>query len=121
MKPEFRPGENIAIKVPPHEYDQTVRFYRDVLGFEVVPLPEAETADSIRFRFGDKTLWVDRVATVSQAEIWLEVVTDDVDGASEYLSEHGCARRDEIEALPEGFNAFWVASPSNIIHLVTRH
>ncbi len=28
----FAGGRNIAIKLPPHEFDSTLRFYRDVLG-----------------------------------------------------------------------------------------
>ena len=36
MKPKFKPGKNIAIKVPVHEFDKTVAFYRDILGFEEI-------------------------------------------------------------------------------------
>jgi hypothetical protein len=32
MKSEFQPGCNIAMKISPHEYDETVRFYAEVLG-----------------------------------------------------------------------------------------
>lgn len=117
MKPRFAPGPNIAMKVPVHEYQQTVSFYRDVLGLE--PIDHTPETGTIRFRFGDKTLWIDRVATVSQAEIWLEIVTDNIEEAADWLSDHGCARRDEIEPLPNGFSGFWVSAPGNIIHLVT--
>lgn len=120
MKPKFEPGSNIAMKVPAHEYDKTVAFYRDVFGFELIPLDNDETTDTIRFKFGDKVLWIDRVETVSQAEIWLEVVTDDLDAASEYFQQNEVVRCDEIEPLPEGFKGFWISSPSNIIHLVTN-
>jgi len=57
---------------------------------------------------------------ISQAEIWLEVVTDDLEGAAAHFEEHACTRRDEIEPLPEGFRAFWISSPANIIHLVSE-
>lgn len=118
MTPTFKPGQNIAMKIPAHEYERTVTFYRDVLRFkELTPSGSDETP---RFEFGDKTLWLDCVAGISQSEIWLEVVTDDLDLASSYLQEHACARRDEIEPLPEGFRAFWVSSPTNIIHLVSE-
>lgn len=119
MKPRFEPGRNIAIKVPAHEYAQTVAFYRDVLGFSPGPEDVPSSTESVRFEYGDKLLWIDRVPSLSQAEIWLEIVVDDVDAASRYLEEHGCARRDEIEALPAGFKGFWITSPANIIHLVT--
>jgi catechol 2,3-dioxygenase-like lactoylglutathione lyase family enzyme len=38
-KPEFTPGTNIAMKVPVHEYEKTLSFYRDILGFEKVDSP----------------------------------------------------------------------------------
>lgn len=117
MDPEFQPGKNIAMKIPAHEYESTVRFYRDVLRFKEIPTEGPD--DTPRFEFGDKVLWLDCMPGLSQSEIWLEVVTNDLDKASEYLKEQGCSRRDEIEPLPAGFKAFWVSSPSNIIHLVT--
>lgn len=116
VKGQFEPGRNIAMKIPAHEYENTLRFYRDVVGLKQIA--STGECDTPRFEFGDKVLWLDRVAGISQAEIWLELVTNDVDGAVRQLEQHGCHRRDEIEPLPQGFNAFWVSSPSNIIHLV---
>ncbi|QUJ68675.1 hypothetical protein KDD30_06090 [Photobacterium sp. GJ3] len=118
MNSLFRAGHNIAMKIPTHEYAQTVSFYRDVLA-----LPEIERAqesDTPRFQFGDKVLWLDNVPGISQAEIWLEIVTHDLHAAADYLQNNQVIRRDEIEALPEGFAAFWVANPANIIHLVSQ-
>lgn len=117
MDVEFLPGQNIAMKIPTHEFEATVRFYRDVLRFKEISGSGA--GESPRFEFGGKTLWLDRVPGLSQAEIWLEVVTNDIGEAAEYLKEQGCHRRDEIEPLPPGFQAFWISSPSNIIHLVS--
>lgn len=106
------------MKVPSHEYARTIAFYRDVLGLE--QLGDAQSAtESVRFGFGDKVLWIDSVPAMTQAELWLEVVADDLDAAAAYLAEQGIARRDEVEPLPEGFKGFWISSPSNIIHLVT--
>jgi catechol 2,3-dioxygenase-like lactoylglutathione lyase family enzyme len=120
MKPRFRPGRNIAMKVPAHEYERTVAFYRDVLGFRQLGGGAPGSTESARFEFGDKTLWIDRVAGMSQAEIWLEILTDDPEQAARHLAQHGCARRDEIEPLPADFRGYWIAGPGNIIHLVTR-
>lgn len=120
MKAKFKPGQNIAMKVPAHEYDDTVAFYRDVLGLPRISGEALSTTESVRFDFGGKVLWIDKVPSLSQAEIWLEVIADDVLGASRHLEEHGCIRRDEIEALPNGFKGFWISSPANIIHLVTE-
>ena len=114
----FHPGDNIAMKVPTHEFERTVAFYRDVLGFAEIPDAAQASADNVAFEFGGKILWIDRVATVSQAELWLEVRTDDLTAAQEQLSRAECVRRDEIEPLPDDMSGFWIASPSNIIHLV---
>lgn len=115
-EPKFAAGRNIAIKVPPHQYEATIQFYRDVLGFEEL----TEHAPSVGFKFGSNNLWIDRVPGISQAETWLEVVTNDLDSASTHLHEAGIVRCDEIEPLPEGFQGFWISSPAQIIHLVCK-
>jgi catechol 2,3-dioxygenase-like lactoylglutathione lyase family enzyme len=114
-RPAFRPGKNIAMKMPPGDYDRLVAFYRDVLGFEVI----GSAPDSVVFRYGEKRLWVDRVATLSQGEVWLEVQAEDVVAAAAWLAANGVARRDEIEELPDGFVGFWIAAPGGMIHMVT--
>ncbi len=119
MKPTFLPGRNIAMKVPAHEYECTVAFYRDVLGFQQLESSEYSATETTRFAFGDKVLWIDSVETLSQSETWLEVTTDDIDAAAQYLAQHNITRRDEIELLPDDFHGFWIASPCNAIHLVT--
>ena len=115
MAGTFRGGRNIALKVPPHQWDATVRFYRETLGLKELPEHKADVV----FQFGHNHLWIDRVETVSQAELWLEVITDDVPAAAKHLKAAGVTRCDEIESLPEGMQAFWIASPSAIVHLVT--
>ena len=53
MNSRFAGGRNIALKVPPHQYDATVQFYRDVLGLKVLEnhLP------AVGFEFGSNQLW----------------------------------------------------------------
>ena len=119
MKPKFTPGKNIAMKVPAHEFDGTVAFYRDILCFEEVTLSSSDDIESATFMFGDKNLWIDKVTGISQAEVWFEVVTEDIKVAAEYFEKNNCTRRDEIEPLPKGFKGFWLANPANIIHLIT--
>jgi catechol 2,3-dioxygenase-like lactoylglutathione lyase family enzyme len=118
MKPVFRAGRNIAMKVPEHEYDRTVAFYRDTLGFRHLADTAPGSAETTAFEFGDKVLWIDRAPGFSQAEMWLEVVTEDMDAAAEYLRARDCVLRDGIEPLPPDFKGFWISSPSNIIHLI---
>ncbi len=116
VHPKFEGGKNIAMKLPSHVFDQTVAFYKDVLR-----LPTLEEEDSsVVFEFGAQRLWLDRVDHFSQAEIWLEVITDDVETAAGYLDSTDIVRRDEIELLPEGFDGFWICSPASIIHLISR-
>ena len=61
------PGRNIAIKVPTHQWEDTVAFYRDRAGLKVTRELEA----SIAFEFGGITLWIDRVPHQSQSDfVW---------------------------------------------------
>ena len=115
-KATFAAGRNIAMKVPPHLYEATIQFYRDLLGLKEI----TRHAPSVGFEFGGNNLWIDRVPGMSQAEIWLEVVTNDISSASEHLKSAGVVRCDEIEPLPEGFQAFWVSSPASIVHLICK-
>lgn len=117
MELKFAAGRNIAMKIPAHEYQDTVRFYREVIGLN--ELTSAEAGATPRFEFGDKVLWLDCMPGLSQAETWLEIQTSDLDQAAAVLAAQGCHRRDEIEPLPVGFQAFWISSPANIIHLVS--
>jgi len=121
FRPVFSGGKNIAMKVPPHQWQDAVAFYRDVLGLRVIEHDPADSATPTAvFEFGANRLWIDRVETLSQAEIWLEVETDDLEAAAAYLKAAGVARRDEIEPLAEGFPGFWISSPASIIHLVVK-
>jgi hypothetical protein len=110
----FAAGHNIAMKVPPHLYDATVNFYRNVVGLK----PIETHPPAIGFEFGTNHLWIDRVPGLSQAEIWLELVTNDVSQAAQHLNRAGVVRCDEIEPLPDGLDAFWISSPASIVHLV---
>lgn len=110
----FEAGRNIAMKVPPHQYEATVRFYRDILGFEL----ERDEPAAAAFKFGSCVLWIDSVPGLSQAEIWLEIVTDDLERAAQAMQAPGISRCDEIESLPEGMRAFWIMNPASIVHLV---
>ena len=117
MNRKFEAGNNLAMKVPLHEYEATLMFYREILGLE--ELTPAEENATPRFDFGGKVLWIDAAEGCSQAEIWLEVTSDDPAGAAEHLRQAGLVRCDAIEALPDGFDGYWIVSPCNIIHLVS--
>lgn len=110
----FSGGRNVAMKIPPDAYAATVAFYRDMLGLPV----EVRAPDTAVVDFGHYRLWLDEVATVSQAEIWLEVVADDTSAAASHLAGAGTVRCDAIEPLPDNLDAFWIKSPASIVHLV---
>ncbi len=112
--PGFAAGANIAMKIPARDYDRTVDFYRNVIGLPLLK----ESPGSVVLEFGGKQLWLDRTQQLSQAEIWLEIRTDDTAAAREFFLEGGVARRDEIKTLPDGSGAFWIANPCGIIHLI---
>ena len=112
--PTFSGGRNIAMKVPPHLWDATVLFYRDVIGLKQTD----RLAPAVCFEFGANHLWIDRVETISHAELWLELNTDDVPKAADHLEAAGIVRRETIEKLPDGFPGFWIRNPASIIHIV---
>ena len=68
----FAAGRNIAMKAPPHLYEATVGFYRDVLDLREI----TKHSPSVAFEFGSNNLWIDRVTGISQAEIWLEAALE---------------------------------------------
>ena len=115
MTVKFEGGKNIAMKVPPHQHDATVRFYRDVLGLEQIGGP---VGDAVGFKFGANNLWIDKVPGMSQAELWLEVVTNNTAEAARVLADAGVVRCDEIENLGSNFDGYWISNPAAIIHLI---
>ncbi len=117
--PTFQGGCNIALKVPPHQREETVRFYRDTLGLKPIE-SDFDQYPTIGFEFGPIRLWIDEHPTMSQAEMWLELITPDIPTAAAHLANAGVARCDAIEPLPDGYNGFWITNPASIIHLVSQ-
>lgn len=117
MTAEIRGGINIAMKIPSHQHAATVAFYRDVIGLT----PVTDKAPAIGFELGPNRLWLDDVPTLSQAEVWLELFTEDFPRAAEHLAKADVIRCDPIETLEtlgDGFRGGWIMNPANIVHLV---
>jgi hypothetical protein len=112
----FRAGKNIAMKVPSHQYEQTVAFYKNVLGLSQLK----QEIPSVVFKFGDKNLWIDNADDLGQSEIWLEICCNDIKEANKYLESKKVKRCDDVEKLPDDFQGFWIASPCDIIHLISK-
>ncbi len=116
MNVSFEGGINIAMKVPAHEYEQVMVFYRDV-----VRLPEiTEKAPATGFKLGPNQLWIDRDDKLTQAEVWLELFTPDHEDAAQHLAMHHTVRCDTVEPLGPDFKGFWIMNPANIVHMVRR-
>lgn len=94
-------GINIAMKVPAHQYEATVAFYRDTLGLE----PFTEKPGNIGFIHGPNRLW-------------LELFTPDFGATAKRLGAAGVVRNDAIEDLGEGFRGGWFINPAGIVHMV---
>ena len=114
MTADMNGGINIAMKVPSHQYDATVAFYRDVVG----PKTFSAKAPAIGFELGPNRLWIDEAPNYSQAEVWLELFTSDHKQALGHLEKNGVVRCDTVEDLGEGFRGGWVMNPANIVHMV---
>jgi hypothetical protein len=111
----FKGGNCIAIKTPKHVYDNTVKFYSDVLR-----LPRIEKhKPGYAFEFGSNTLFIDCVEHLSQSEVWLQVIVSNVEAAKFQCAANGITRCDHIENLPDGYDGFWILSPSATVHLVS--
>src|SRR5262245_19716040 len=114
MTARFDGGVDIAMKVPPHQFQATLAFYRDTIGLK----PITDKAPAIGFELGPNKLWIDEAPAMSQAEIWLELFTDDFAAAADHLATAKVVRCDPIEPLPAGFRGGWITSPANIVHMV---
>lgn len=114
MSAEIKGGIDIAIKVPPHQYQQTLNFYRNVIGLEEI----TDKPPATGFVLGPNRLWIDEAPGMSQAEIWLELFTSDFQLAEKHVAENGVTRCDTVEPLPDGFKGGWIMSPCNIVHML---
>jgi hypothetical protein len=112
--PRYRGGLNISLKLPPDVFGATLAFYRDTLR---LPVLEQFSPGHV-FQFGPNNLWLDQIEGLSKPELWLEIITTNTAAAKEHLAAQGIVRCDEVEALPAGFDGFWVRSPSSVVHLV---
>ena len=114
MTTEIKGGINIAMKVPSHQYQAVIGFYRDV-----VKLPSFDAkAPAVGFVLGPNRLWIDEAPNYTQAEVWLELFTDDHANALADLQKGGAIRCDQIEDLGPDFKGGWIMNPANIVHMV---
>ncbi|MFC5748540.1 VOC family protein [Actinomadura rugatobispora] len=123
-RPEFTAGLNIAMKIPKAQYEATVAFYHDTLGFDVKEedvsyAPTVSRTHSVRF--GPNTLWLDCVDNYSQPDLWLQLHTDDLDAATATLAGAGIRPCDEVEPLHNiESRTHWIKNPAGVVHLLAE-
>jgi hypothetical protein len=118
MEPTFKGGINIAIKIPKSKYNDTVRFYRDILRLEVTekPIENPTVSKTHEVKFGPNIVWLDCVDNYTHSETWLELKTNDVDLATEYLKKKGIDTCDELEKITEDMH--WIQDPAGTVFIV---
>jgi hypothetical protein len=102
------------MKVPSGQFRSVVDSYQSI-GLPILH----ESEETVIFEYGPVKLHIDRRQNFSQAELWLELVSDDLDEAESSAEAAGFARCDEIEDLG-GIDGFWITNPASIVHLVTE-
>ena len=117
---KFEGGINIAIKIPKSKYDQTVAFYRDILKLEVEekPIDNPTVSRTHQVKFGNNVVWLDCVDNYTHSEVWLDLTTDDITIATEYLKSKGINTCDELEQIPEDMH--WIMDPAGTVFIVSK-
>jgi predicted enzyme related to lactoylglutathione lyase len=119
-KIKFAGGINIAVKIPKSKYEQTVKFYKDILKLKVTekPIDNPTVSRTHEVKFGNNILWLDCVDNYTHSETWLELRTPDVDKAAEYLKSKGINTCDEIEKIPEDMH--WIMDPAGTVFILCK-
>lgn len=117
---KFKGGINIAIKIPKSKYDETVKFYRDILKLEVEekPIDNPTVSRTHQVKFGANIVWLDCVDNYTHSETWLELKTPSVEAATIYLNAKGIKTVDELEQIPEDMH--WIMDPAGTVFIVSK-
>lgn len=120
METKFEGGINIAIKIPKSKYDQTVVFYRDILKLEVEEksIDNPTVSKTHQVKFGNNVVWLDCVDNYTHSEVWLELNTENVEKATQFLSSKNVETCDELEQIPK--NMHWIADPAGTVFIVKK-
>ena len=118
MELKFEGGINIAMKIPKSKYEETVRFYRDILKLEVTekPIDNPTVSRTHQVKFGPNIVWLDCVDNYTHSEIWMELKTNNVEQATTYLSAKGIETCDELEQIPD--NMHWIQDPAGAVFII---
>jgi hypothetical protein len=120
MSIDFSGGVNIAIKIPKSKYEETVAFYRDILKLEISehPIDIPTVSRTHQVKFGTNILWLDCVDNYAHSEVWLDLETSNVEGATEYLRSRGIQTMDELEKIPPEMH--WITDPAGTVFILNE-
>jgi hypothetical protein len=120
MENQFNGGVNIAIKIPKSKYEQTVRFYIDILKLDVAekPINNPTVSRTHEVKFGNNVLWLDCVDNYTHSEVRLKLKTPDVKDAVDYLHTMGVNTCDELEQIPDDMH--WIMDPAGTVFIVNK-
>ena len=120
MNTTFTGGVNIAIKIPKSKYEETVVFYRDILKLPVEekPITNPTVSRTHEVKFGANIVWLDCVDNYTHSEVWLDLKTDDVEAATEYLRSKGINTCDELESIPSDMH--WIMDPAGTPFILNK-
>ncbi len=107
-------GIDIAIKVPPHQYEAMIAFYRDIIGLK----PITEKLPDVGFELGPNKLWVAEAPEMSRAEVWLELLPIASRMRPSICPERVLSAAMLSRSCRRAFKGGWITSPANIIHMV---
>lgn len=114
----FEAGNNIALKIPQATYEATLRFYRDILLLDVEEkiLDHPTISKTAKIQFGHNTLWLDCMKEMTQPAAWLQLQTNDLTAAMNYLQTNGIIKDDTLEDIPKGMH--WIKDPAGNVLLL---
>lgn len=120
MNLSFSGGINIAIKIPKSKYEQTVAFYKDILKLEVTekPIDNPTVSRTHEVKFGGNIVWLDCVDNYTHSETWLELRTNSIPAATDYLKSKGIDTCDELEEIPEDMH--WIQDPAGTVMILAK-
>jgi len=116
---KIKGGKNIAIKLSPSKYEETLHFYTQVLGFSATEIesPDHPTVKkSAKIQFGDNTLWLDHMQAEDRTEAWFELLTDDMSTTESHLRQHGIVFEDDLEQIPDSMH--WIRDPAGNVFII---
>ncbi|MDA3615970.1 SRPBCC family protein [Polluticaenibacter yanchengensis] len=118
---KFRPGCNIAMKIPVDKYSDTVAFYRDILLLDVteISIEHPTVLKTHKVLFGHSVLWLDCIKGIEESALWLEIVTNNIDNATSYLLSNNINTHDYLEAIPE--NMHWIKDPAGTVMILKEN